>query len=99
MKKCRYYKIVRQGFFLGQTVTAAQVCLEKECAERLLQHVAGNNVNFYVIQWACPAPSYLHNLFTPCHTTYFTKLRFQAFYPKNTYCEGLDGGIQMSVVS
>ena len=46
MKKCRYYKIVRQGFFLGQTVTAAQGCLEKECAERLLQHVAGNNVNF-----------------------------------------------------
>ena len=66
LQKCRNYKTVRQGSFLGQAMIAAEVCLEKNCAGRFLQ--SSKKAKGYVIvqvhQYEL-ATLLLNDLFTP----------------------------------
>lgn len=68
LQKCRNYKTVRQGSFVGKAMIAAEVCLEKNCAGRLLQssQKAKGYVSVQVHQYEL-ATLLSNNLFTPCY--------------------------------
>ena len=66
LEKCRNYKTVRQGSFLRQATIAAQVCLEKNGAGRLLQSSQREESYVRSVQFHQYglATSLLNNLFT-----------------------------------